>query len=99
MKPHEIKCAVVSQMWRDGIVHGRQVADVSTVAALAVPNSEHKAARDEIQDWMLPSADCPVIQVSQGVITLENDRQKVREYLKRFCVAEHDLPSSLRDGV
>lgn len=97
MQPHEIKCAVVTRMYRDGIVEGRQYADVKTVAEQAVPPSAVQDARDEIEDHMIDDADCPVVMVRRDVVTLRNDEKQLRAYLTRYCGArDDDWPADLR---
>lgn len=97
MQPHEIKCAVVSRMWQDGVTVNRRWADIETVASLAVPPSAFRDAVDEIEGWMLDDADCPVVKTGPGMIALEPDEGKIRDYLERYCGSNEDWPPALRD--
>lgn len=99
VKPHEIKCAVVSRMFRDTIIVGKRVADVETVAEQAVPPSEKAAAEREIREYMIRDDDCPVVMVSSGVIALRPDESRIEQYLKRYCDDDSQMPPEFREGL
>jgi len=97
MQPHEIKCAIVGRMQRDGIYVSRQVANIDRVVQLALPAEARSDGKREITDYMIPDRDCPVVLVSQGVIALEPDPDKVRLYLLRYCESQSELPPGMRE--
>ena len=99
VKPHQLKCAVVSRMYRDGIMVGRKVADIDTVAEQAVPPAHHAAAEREIREYMIRNDDCPVVMVSSDVIALRPDEDRIVEYLERYCESAEEWPPGLREGL
>lgn len=95
MEDHELKCRIVSRMWRDGITVDRQWADVATVARLAVGSSDEGRAKALLTDEMEANPECPVLKTGAGMVALKKDKAAVAEYLRRHC-EESDIPWGLR---
>ena len=85
MKPHQIKCAVVSTMYRDGIFTDSKPANIESVAKFAVDRAFRSEAEYEITEYMIPDDECPVEKLAPGVIGLQRDDDKIRAYLERYC--------------
>lgn len=94
MKPHEIKVAVVAQMWSDGIWVDTQWAEMASVARHI--DAGAGAVRDEISTYMVKNDDCPVVKTSRNEVALVRDPEWVREFILRHG-GEDDLPGDLRD--
>lgn len=96
MEDSEIKYAVVVRMWRDGIVMGRQYADVETVARqAAIPNSDEGRAKALLAGEMVDGDHCPVVKPGSGMVTLKRDTDAIREYLESL-EGDGDTPWDLR---
>lgn len=91
-----MECALISRMWRDGIVADNQYADVESVARqAAIPRSEEGEAKGVLRE-LASHAECPVVTMGSGVVALRRDRDAVADYLKDVCSDASDMPWDLR---
>lgn len=84
-------------MWKDHLFVGRQVADIESVARFAVGKADAADAAREIERYMVPDDECPIVLVGQGIIALVDNDEAVAAYLTRFCEDDEDIPWGLRD--
>lgn len=97
MEHHEIKFAVIARMWRDGIVMGRQYAEVeSVVRRAAIPKDAVGEARQLLSEEMVRNDHSPVVKTGASMVALKRDKDTVRDALLRFADDESDLPWDLR---
>lgn len=96
MNDDQMKCAMVSRMWRDNIVMGVQYADVESVARqAAIPTSEEGSAKDLLRE-LADDPDVPVVKTGANMVALKRDADAVGDYLRDVCDMEAGIPWDLR---